>query len=72
MAPATVAPDKDWAASVRGFALAWGLPILVIIGGFYFAERAQAVIWSLALIWMGIACIATMTAYLLTDAPQNL
>ena len=48
----------DWAASYRSFARVWGLPILVIVGGSYFADRAQAVIWSLALIWMGIACIA--------------
>lgn len=54
----TITPDKDWAASVRGYALAWGLPILAIVGGSTFADRAQAVIWSLALAWMGIACIA--------------
>ncbi len=53
-----MAPEKDWAGSTRGFALVWGLPILVIIFGSYFADPAQAVIWSLALIWMGIACIA--------------
>jgi len=44
MVPVTIAQDKDWAASFRGFALAWGLPILVIVGGSSLADRAQAVI----------------------------
>ena len=48
----------DWAASYRSFARVWGLPILVIVGGSYFADRPQAVIWSLSLVWMGIACFA--------------
>ncbi len=48
----------DWAAGYRSFARVWALPILVIVGGSYFSDRPQAVIWSLSLVWMGIACIA--------------
>lgn len=58
MAPQASGPDGDWADSVGGYALAWGLPILVIVAASFLADRAQAVVWSLALAWMGIACIA--------------
>ncbi len=48
---------KDWAGNLRAYALAWGVPSLAIIAGSLFDAPARVVIWSVALIWMGTACL---------------
>lgn len=47
--------STDWAGNVRAYAIAWGLPSFAIIAGAFFDSPGRAVIWSLALAWMGIA-----------------
>ena len=71
----------DWAGSFQGYALAWGLPQLALVLGVLAAPPLRAVIWSIALAWMGIACIVnaqrcrrnhcryTVPFYLLMIAP---
>ena len=55
------APDestgRDWAAGRRPALIAWGLPIaaLVLAGGL--ESKAKALVWALALVWMGVACL---------------
>ena len=50
-------PAKDWAGNIRAYALAWGAPSLAIIAGSLVDAPARTVIWSVALIWMGTACL---------------
>lgn len=57
MTEATERPANDWAGTIRGFALAWGLPSVILVAGTYFDEPARAVVWSVALAWMGTACL---------------
>ena len=48
---------KDWAGNVRSYALAWGLPSLAIVAGSLVDASLRTAIWSVALIWMGAACL---------------
>ncbi|MGH1478959.1 MAG: hypothetical protein ACRBM6_09610 [Geminicoccales bacterium] len=50
-------PAKDWAGDLRAYALAWGLPSLAIIAGSLVDPLIRTAIWSVALIWMGSACL---------------
>jgi hypothetical protein len=50
-------PSADWIGSVRTHLLAWGLPQGAIIAGLFVAAPGRAVIWIVALAWMGTACI---------------
>jgi hypothetical protein len=50
-------PAKDWAGSLRGYMLAWGLPSIVVIASGLLEPAPRAVIWSFALIWMGTGCL---------------
>ena len=47
----------DWAGSLRSYALAWGLPHVALVLGLFTSTPQRAIIWSIALAWMGIACI---------------
>ncbi len=54
------APDEtrnDWAAGSKGFALAWGLPIAAMAGAIWLGPAVKTVIWIVALVWMGSACL---------------
>jgi hypothetical protein len=48
---------RDWAGSIRTYALAWGVPSLAIIAGSLVDAPTRTLIWSAALIWMGTACL---------------
>ena len=50
-------PAIDWTGNVRSYALAWGLPHAAVVLGLFAATQLRAVIWSIALAWMGTACI---------------
>jgi hypothetical protein len=50
-------PSADWIGNVRTNLLAWGLPHCAIIVALFLASPARAVIWIIALAWMGTACI---------------
>lgn len=49
--------SKDWVGNFRLFNRAWGLPLLVMIFGSFVDAPVRSVIWSVALIWMGTACL---------------
>lgn len=57
MTEATPNTAKDWAGSFRGYALAWGVPLLAIVAGILVDVPSRTVIWSIALGWMGLACL---------------
>jgi hypothetical protein len=52
------ATAKDWAGDARAFLIVWGLPIGAIIAAFVVSPVPRAVIWTVALLWMGGACLA--------------
>jgi hypothetical protein len=47
----------DWAGDIRRYGLAWGLPIGVMVGGLLIDVPARMILWILALVWMGAACV---------------
>ncbi len=48
----------DWASSYRSFAVAWGLPIAVMVGAIFLDSPPKTLVWIAALVWMGTACLA--------------
>jgi hypothetical protein len=48
---------KDWAGNLWAYALAWGWPPFALIAGSLVDAPARTAIWSIALIWMGSACL---------------
>jgi hypothetical protein len=57
MASDTVETSRDWLKSPRTTALAWWIPHGAIIAALFLPVSLRAVIWILALAWMGTACI---------------
>src|SRR5262247_285622 len=49
--------SRDWVRSRRTNLLAWWIPQGGIIAGLFVPVPARTVIWIVALIWMGTACI---------------
>jgi hypothetical protein len=47
----------DWAGSFHNYAVAWGLPHIVLGLALLLDAPARAIVWSIALGWMGSACI---------------
>ncbi|SEC31509.1 hypothetical protein SAMN05519104_1144 [Rhizobiales bacterium GAS188] len=50
-------PAADWLGSVRANAVAWWAPQCAIVAGLFLPETGRAAIWTIALAWMGTACI---------------
>jgi hypothetical protein len=57
MANDTVQRSRDWLSSPQTGALAWWLPKAIIVAGLLISLPARAVVWVVALVWMGTACI---------------
>jgi hypothetical protein len=47
----------DWVSNARSFAIAWGLPTSFIFMGLFTGPTMRAALWTLALSWMGGACL---------------
>ncbi len=47
----------DWAGNYRAYSIAWGVPSIAIIAGAFLDEQLRTIIWSIALLWMGSACL---------------
>lgn len=52
------AQSRDWASNWRSLASLWGIPAAVMLAALLLEPGPRAVAWSIALIWMGGACIA--------------
>jgi len=52
-----VEASKDWVGGVQSFAVAWGLPMGLIIIGLFVDPNARTILWAGALAWMGGACL---------------
>src|SRR5947207_966520 len=57
MANAPTQTSRDWLGSVHTSLLAWWMPKAAIVAGLFVPVSFRAVIWIIALIWMGTACI---------------
>ena len=53
----TTNPSTDWLASARTNLMAWWLPHAAVVTGLFAAVPVRTAIWSIALAWMGTACI---------------
>ena len=57
MASDTVQSSRDWLRNPRTNLLAWWMPQAAILAGLFVPVPLRSVIWIIALIWMGTACI---------------
>ena len=57
MSAETDASMRDWLRSPRTSLLAWWVPHAAIVAGLFVPVPVRAAIWTVALIWMGVACI---------------
>jgi hypothetical protein len=57
MANGTVQASRDWLNRPRSNLLAWWIPHAAILAGLFVPTSIRIVIWTIALIWMGMACI---------------
>ncbi len=57
MTNAPTQTSRDWLGSVHTSLLAWWMPKAAILAGLFVPVSFRAVIWIIALIWMGTACI---------------
>lgn len=48
---------SDWAGNWRTLAGLWGLPALAILGGAFVGPAGRTIMWTAALVWMGVACL---------------
>jgi hypothetical protein len=53
----TDAGTRDWLRSPRTSLLGWWLPHAAIVVGLLAPVPVRAAIWTIALVWMGMACI---------------
>jgi hypothetical protein len=49
---------NDWAVSLRGYLAAWGIPSVALIAAGLLDPGPRALVWSIALVWMGAGCLA--------------
>jgi hypothetical protein len=49
--------SRDWLASRSSNLLAWWLPHAALLVGLFAPIPARVAIWTVALAWMGVACI---------------
>jgi hypothetical protein len=57
MTNAPIQTARDWLGSVHISLLAWWMPKAAILAGLLVPISVRALIWIIALIWMGTACI---------------
>lgn len=47
----------DWAGDWRSLAGLWGLPLAAMLAAIWLPPYGRGVVWSVTLIWMGVACL---------------
>src|SRR5262249_49553468 len=57
VADSSAHPSRDWLASPRASTLAWWIPYAAVIAALFVSAPIRAVVWTVAFIWMGTACI---------------
>lgn len=54
---AGAAVSRDWVGNTRTYMIAWGIPTFALIVGIFLPPKSSAIVWAVALTWMGLACI---------------
>jgi hypothetical protein len=49
---------KDWASDWRTLETIWGIPAVAMLAGGLLEPLPRAAVWTIALIWMAVACLA--------------
>jgi hypothetical protein len=57
LAYGTTQASRDWLASTSSNLLAWWVPHAAMLVGLFVPIPFRAIIWTVALLWMGVACI---------------
>jgi hypothetical protein len=57
MVNASIQSSRDWVNGTRTNLLAWWMPHTAMLGALLLPVPVRAAVWTLALIWMGAACI---------------
>jgi hypothetical protein len=50
--------NRDWVSNSRIYTALWGLPTWALVVGIFLPPPMRTVVWAVALIWKGVACIA--------------
>ena len=50
--------SKDWVSDSLAYAFAWGLPGVILIIGIFLDPSIRTIMWTGALVWKGVACLA--------------
>ena len=50
-------PGKDWAVSLRGYLIAWGIPSIILIAAGLLGPAQREIILAGVLVWMGAGCL---------------
>jgi hypothetical protein len=53
----TVRTSRDWLASAHASAPAWWVPKVAIVAALFAPVSVRSVVWTIALMWLGTACI---------------
>lgn len=49
---------EDWVSNFSSYMLAWGLPGIILVAGIFLEPSTRTVMWAMALVWKGVACLA--------------
>src|SRR5260370_41618492 len=71
MTNAPAQPARDWFGSVQTSLVAWWMPKAAILAGLFVPLSVRAVIWIIALVWMGTACILNARRWNRTHCRYN-
>ncbi len=61
MSKIEICESKDWVSDSRTYALAWGLPGVILIIGIFLDPSIRTIMWAGALVWKGVACLVNAT-----------
>jgi hypothetical protein len=50
-------PGKDWARSLGGYLIAWGIPSVLLVAAGLLDPASRAITWAGILVWMGAGCL---------------
>lgn len=48
---------QDWARSLAGYLIAWGIPSIILVAAGLLDPAPRALVWAGALTWMGAGCL---------------
>ncbi len=50
-------PANDWARSLGGYLIAWGIPSVILVVAGLLDPAPRALVWGGVLVWMGAGCL---------------